>query len=172
MDLRRFTGNASTRSSKKAIPVHYTVRLSQHTIYCGMGPKTPPVNQLYDTPTRFSYGARIELAISHASALNWKPRRLVACCSMLCSNRARIALESYSNRNWNTPLSKFCTTFNLMAFCKFMITFRLMIHKEVRLVESLHNLHTIEDVSLGLYFNYVVLKFYLEQKQRRSWNSV
>ena len=49
-----------------------------------------------------------------------------------------------------------------------MITFRLMIHKEVRLVESLHNLHTIEDVSLGLYFNYVVLKFYLEQKQRRS----
>jgi len=31
---------------KRAIPVHYLVRLSQHTIYCGMGPKAPRVSLL------------------------------------------------------------------------------------------------------------------------------
>jgi len=32
--------------AKKAIPVHYLVRLSQHIIYCRMGPKTPTVSLL------------------------------------------------------------------------------------------------------------------------------
>jgi len=45
MVLRRFTGNASTRSSKKGtLYVHYLVCLSQHTTYCGMWPKMPRVS--------------------------------------------------------------------------------------------------------------------------------
>ena len=48
-----------------------------------------PLNQLYDTPSRDS--RRVLVSDSYPKNLV----RVVACC-------ARIALESYSNRNWNT----------------------------------------------------------------------
>ena len=44
-----------------------------------------------DTPTTDSRSARIDLVCE-------RTKNLVACCSVSCSYRARIALESYSNR--------------------------------------------------------------------------
>jgi len=43
--------------AKKAIPVHYLVRLSQHTINCGMGPKTPRIALLLWLEIRIEIGA-------------------------------------------------------------------------------------------------------------------
>jgi len=62
---------------------------------------------VWHTSTRFSYGARIEFVCE-------RTENLVACCIACC---ARIALESYSNRNWNTGFTVTRSRWSMISVC-------------------------------------------------------